>query len=196
MRRRAGFTLIELMVSLSIFCVLAVALYSVFAAGVGAWRRAQASSATYQTTRLVLDEMARDLRGAVLISNAEFAGEPARLSLLVVRRGSTPAIRRLTYELRQDSLFRLDESYVEGLQETHRQPDLMVGPLAGLVFEYASRGEGTVAALDWKDVWADREALPAGVRIVLTSREGQTATTRFTKTVFIPLGFREREVKK
>src|SRR5437667_206517 len=46
-----GFTLIELLVSLTIFSVIAVAVYSVFAARVGAWRKAQDFSSAYHTAR-------------------------------------------------------------------------------------------------------------------------------------------------
>src|SRR2546425_11199656 len=104
-----GFTLIELLVSLTIFSVIALAVYSVFAAGVGAWRKAQEFSSTYQTARLVLDDLAQELTNAVNISGTDFVGEPQRLSLLTVRqrpyaqgRPADPKITRVTYEVRRD----------------------------------------------------------------------------------------------
>src|SRR2546422_5171922 len=75
---RHGFTLIELLVSLTIFSIIAVAVYSAFAGGVGAWRRAQEFSSTYQTARLVLEDMAHELKNAVILSGTDFIGEKQR----------------------------------------------------------------------------------------------------------------------
>src|SRR5437667_12748450 len=104
-----GFTLIELLVSLTIFSVIAVAVYSVFAAGVGAWRRAQEFSSTYQTARLVLDDMPHELKNAVTLSDTDFIGEKQGLSLLTVchrrhaqGRPFEPTLTRMTYEVRRD----------------------------------------------------------------------------------------------
>src|SRR5438093_3006788 len=104
-----GFTLIELLVSLTIFSVVALAVYSVFAAGVGAWRRAQEFSSTYQTARLVLDDLAHELTNAVSISGTDFVGDSQRLSFLTVRhhrdQKGHPAdsrIMRVSYEMRRE----------------------------------------------------------------------------------------------
>src|SRR3989449_39904 len=108
---RHGFTLIELLVSLTIFSIIAVAVYSAFAGGVGAWRRAQEFSSTYQTARLVLDDMAHELKNAVTLSGTDFIGEKQGLSFLTVRqrphaqgRPVDPKITRVTYEVRRPSL--------------------------------------------------------------------------------------------
>src|SRR2546425_2646164 len=85
-----GFTLIELMVSLAIFSVITLAVYSAFAGGVGAWRRAQEFSSTYQTARLVLDDLAHELTNAVSISGTDFVGESQKLSFLTVRHHRDP----------------------------------------------------------------------------------------------------------
>src|SRR5437899_12332328 len=83
---RHGFTLIELLVSLTIFAVIAVAVYSAFAGGVGAWRRAQEFSSTYQTARLVLDDLANELKNAVVVSGTAFVGEAQGRPFLTVRQ--------------------------------------------------------------------------------------------------------------
>ena len=207
MKPRNGFTLVELMVSLSIFSLLAVSVYSVFAGGVGTWRRAQAFSATYQTARLVLDRMGRELGRAVRISGSEFLGGPTRLSFLTVRRpaplpvksgsdAATPAvadpaalqaafpIRRITYVLKEASLFRLDESYLEGLQDAHRDPEEMAGPFAGLAFEYAMKDDDKDTDVEWHERWDKTETIPSGVKITLMIGDGRERPARLTRTVF------------
>ncbi len=126
-RKQDGFTLIELLVSLSIFSIISLAVYSSFAGGVGAWRRAQEFSSIYQTARLLLDDMARELKNAVMISGTDFVGAPQRLSFLTLRQSPYTTghpvnhqITRVTYEVQRDqassgySLFRLD-SYQSSL---------------------------------------------------------------------------------
>src|SRR5437899_10908801 len=105
---RHGFTLIELLVSLTIFSIIAVAVYSAFAGGVGAWRTAQEVSSTYQTARLVLEDMAHELKNAVTLSGTDFIGEKQGVSILTVRqrphaqgRPVDPKITRVTYEVRR-----------------------------------------------------------------------------------------------
>ena len=195
-----GFTLIELLVSLTIFSVVALAVYSVFAAGVGAWRKAQEFSSTYQTARLVLDDLAQELTNAVNISGTDFVGEPQRLSLLTVRqhpyaqgRPADPKIMRVTYEVRRDrasatySLARVEASPVAGSQE--EETELVVSPISKWELLYTHRDDSG-QIVPWKDAWRVSDAVPLGVKITLVVGE-----TRFTKLVFIPHGFQEKATK-
>ncbi len=197
----SGFTLIELLLSLSIFLIISIAVYSTFAGGVQVWRKAQEFSSTSQTTRLILEKMAGDLRNTVRITGSEFIGEPQKLSFLVLRRSPAAAapstlseIRRITYELKRDeasehdALFRLDESYAEGLQEGHREPDVLAGPIAGLALQYAFKGEDEETAREWKDIWEGNGIIPTGVKITLKMPGRQEEEALFTKVVFMPLG--------
>ncbi len=204
-KSNSGFTLIELLLSLAIFSIMAVAVYSAFASGIGVWRKAKEMSTTYQMARLVLEEVAEDLRNTVMITGSPFVGQTGYISFLVVRRGSgvaegTPSseIRRITYEVKRDkassydALYRLDESYVEGLQEGHEAPDYFAGPLTAVAIEYAGREEeGTVGS--WRSSWEENDAIPAGVQITLTMPGREEDEFGFSKTVFMPQGLKEPE---
>lgn len=201
-RRQDGFTLIELLVSLSIFSIISIAVYSSFAGGVGAWRRAEEFSSTYQTVRLLLDHMAQELKNAVVISDADFVGTSQGLSFLTLRQSPSttgrPAnhqIIRVTYEVRTDrassgySLFRLEASDMKNSQMDRGGPELMLGSISKLEFQYTykkSKGE----ILPWKEVWEVSDQIPLGVKITL-----MVGQTRFTKMVFIPHGLQEQEDK-
>src|SRR2546428_367323 len=106
---RHGFTLIELLVSLTIFSIIAVAVYSAFAGGVGAWRRAQEFSSTYQTARLVLDDMAHELKNAVTLSGPDLIGEKQGLPFLTDKVGAREGdgILELVRHIVQDEARRL-----------------------------------------------------------------------------------------
>jgi prepilin-type N-terminal cleavage/methylation domain-containing protein len=191
-----GFTLLEVLVSTAIFAVVALAVYSAFAGGVGAWRRAQEFSAAYQTARLVLDDMAGELKNAVTISGSDFVGESRSLSFLTVLqsplgagRPADPRITRVTYEAQRDratatyALSRLEVSDVEGAPQG--EAELVVNPISTVEFQYTSKDE-TGRLVPWRDAWQVSDAVPLGVKITLV-----VGDTRFTKLVFIPHGFQE-----
>ena len=195
-----GFTLIELLVSVAIFSVIAVAVYSAFAGGVGAWRGAQEFSSTYQTARLVLDDMARELKNAVTLAGPDFVGERQRISFLTVgqppaakTRPAEPRITRVTYEVRRDrasaisSLVRVEAPQGDG---AHRdETELVVSPVSRFELLYTYKDEhGQI--VPWNDAWRVSDAVPLGVKITLVVGE-----TRFTKLVFIPHGFQEEATK-
>jgi type II secretion system protein J len=195
-----GFTLIELLVSLAIFSVITLAVYSAFASGVGAWRRAQEFSSTYQTARLVLDDLAHELTNAVSISGTDFVGDSQKLSFLTVRhhrdpkgRPADPRIMRVSYEMRRErssatyALVRAEAPGVGGAREG--AAELIVSPISKLEFLYTHKDDkGQI--VPWKDAWRVSEALPLGVKITLVVGE-----TRFTKLVFIPHGLQEHATK-
>jgi prepilin-type N-terminal cleavage/methylation domain-containing protein len=192
-RQQLGFTLIELLVSAAILSVIGLAVYSVFAGGIGAWRKAQEFSSTYQTARLVLEDIAQELKNAVTISGPDFVGESQKLSFLTVRRPPgrpvDPKIMRVTYEVRRDrasatySLVREETLNVDGSPTD--EAELVVNPISKLEFLYTSKDDkGQI--VPWKDAWQVSEAVPLGVKIILVVGE-----TRFTKLVFIPHGFQE-----
>ena len=64
-RKRVGFTLVELLVAVTIFSIIAAALYSGLNAGIRVWRRSENNIKLHQTMRLALDGMAGELRNSV-----------------------------------------------------------------------------------------------------------------------------------
>ncbi len=195
-RKEQGFTLIELVVSLTIFSVISLSIYSSFAGGISVWRKAQEFSSVYQTARLLLDDIAMELKNAVKVSGTEFNGGPRRLSFITFRQGSHGAsarrdsqIAKVTFEVRRDpsaagyALFRRQASNLK----VRGEAELIVGSLSSLDFQYTyinSVGE----LQPWAKVWKMNDELPIGVKITLN-----IGGTQFTKMVFIPHGFREEE---
>ncbi len=189
-----GFTLIEMVVSLTIFSVISLSVYSSFAGGITVWRKAEEFSSVYQTARLVLDSMALELTNTVKVSGTEFEGGPRIISFITLRRGARVAslsrnsqIAKVTFEVRRDpagrgyALFRRHATNLKRRGEA----ELMVGALASLDFEYTYQNK-VGELLPWVKVWKREEEIPLGVKITL-----KLGGTQFTKFVFIPHGFRE-----
>jgi hypothetical protein len=70
-RRRAAFTLVELLVACGILVVLGGGLVALLNQGMALWRTAEQSGRLYDQARLVLDQLARDLRSTVVRSRAQ-----------------------------------------------------------------------------------------------------------------------------
>ncbi len=195
-RKDQGFTLIELVVSLVIFSVISLSIYSSFAGGISVWRKAQEFSSVYQTARLLLDDMAMELKNAVKVSGTEFNGGPRSLSFITLRQGSHGAsasevtqIAKVTFEVLRDpsasgyALFRRQAFNLK----VRGEAELMVGSLASLEFQYTYKNSDG-GLQPWAKVWKMNDELPLGVKITL-----KIGGTQFTKMVFIPHGFREEE---
>jgi general secretion pathway protein J len=204
-RRNAadGFTLIELLVAMSILSIIMLPVYASFAGGITTWRRAQEFTAVHQTARVLLEDIAQELQNAVALSGVEFVGESRRLSFVTLRPRSSPtggpALRRLTsvtYEVRRDraatgySLLRVEAPYAKDAGGAGGEPTLLMGSLSRVAFQYSHKTrEGDL--VPWGGAWEVRGAIPLGVRVTLVVGEA-----RFTKTVFIPHGYEERDDRR
>jgi prepilin-type N-terminal cleavage/methylation domain-containing protein len=64
-KNRAGFTLLEVVLAVSVFALVMSALYATWNAGLRAWKRASESAEDLQRQRIIVDAMAELLRGAI-----------------------------------------------------------------------------------------------------------------------------------
>jgi len=195
-KKEQGFTLIEMVVSLTIFSVISISVYSSFAVGISVWRKAKEFSSVYQTARLLLDHMATEIKNAVKVSGTKFNGGPRIISFITLRQenqGTSASmdsqIAKVTFEVLRDpsgqgyALFRRHATNLKRRGEA----ELMVGALSSLDFQYTYKNSNGKLE-PWAKVWKNNDEIPLGVKIILN-----IGGTRFTKMVFIPHGFREEE---
>jgi prepilin-type N-terminal cleavage/methylation domain-containing protein len=71
LRRDSGFTLVEVLLGLLIFSLIAAGLYGTFRGGLSVNRRVQEVNTGYQEIRWIFDQMASDLENAI---NYDFSG--------------------------------------------------------------------------------------------------------------------------
>jgi prepilin-type N-terminal cleavage/methylation domain-containing protein len=69
-RARRGFTLVELLAVMAILSLMSVSLFTMVHQGTETWRQARAGTEAHLKARQILDMMAREIRGAVLITVA------------------------------------------------------------------------------------------------------------------------------
>lgn len=162
-----GFTLIELMISVSIGAIVLGAGYLCMSAGVESRRLVNARAEASQTARVAIDMIAADLRSAVPLSrDFEFlgmrraVGEADADNLDFATRNYTPRKQREPDYCEVSYFLTTDES--SGLFTLFRRRDPTPDPqpleggsreeiarnVAGLRFEYYD-------GIDWHDEWGD-----------------------------------------
>lgn len=118
MKENYGFTLLELIIAITIFSISAVAVYSSFNVGINAWRKAEESYEVRQQARHTLNVMARELRQAINFILREsktsqnfkdsFEGSADKISFWKALGSSGPGkeksegIFKITYYLKKD----------------------------------------------------------------------------------------------
>lgn len=195
MMRRNGFTLIEMLVGLSIFALLA-------SAGVGLLR---ASADTQSTVEVALSEQARLERIALLlqadlgqiamrptrtlegVERPAFSGDAKAMEFVrggVVSLDERPSsdLRRIGWRGDTGRLERLTFEAVDGNDDA-LAPAVLVDPLRSVAFAYRDRSGG------WVERWPDAsgDALPRAVRLTFSApRTAPTDVVVALPTLHVP----------
>lgn len=213
----AGFTLLELIVAVTIFAVTAVAIYSSFGVGITASRKAEESYKVRQEARHFFSIFSRDLRDAVnftlLVDPADqnnfkdsLEGSADRVTFwrpLRIKGEGSKRMIRLTYYIKNDgmgpdgtetkSVYRKLQAYEDIVkdEEAAGTESAMVSGISGFELEYIYfTGEEIVWDKQWKK--NDETAictLPFAVKVSLAYplKDGDK-TVKFFETVVIPTG--------
>lgn len=193
-RGRAGFTLIELVISGALMTLILSAAYLCFSAGVASESVVEARSESVQSARVALEMMAADLRSAVPLSaEFEFLGMHRALegrdadNLDFATRHYFPRTIREGEFCEVSYFVSKDPKTGEGVLFRRRDPTPDPEPLEGGSREEILRGVRELRfeyydGFDWYDEWGDPTGkkqtstlpppnvtgLPEAVRIVLT----------------------------
>ncbi|UCB57149.1 MAG: prepilin-type N-terminal cleavage/methylation domain-containing protein [Candidatus Omnitrophota bacterium] len=203
--KKTGLTFLELMLTLTIFAVVAVTVYSTFGTGLSAWRRAQKTQQLYQDVRMGLNRIACDLENAVFYSEKEdfpnFAGTGSKVSFYSLMDDYRiipvhPELRKITYSLDESTqiLQRLEQTLPlpeEGEEVEAEAQEALAEKVAALKFFYCYEDKEDNESYKWLDTWNNTEEIPQGIRIELALEEA--GEVPFTKYVFIPIGEKGQE---
>lgn len=207
MNRRTlkGFTFLELLIAVTIFSIVAVAIYSSFNVGIRAWRKTEDSYKVRQEARHALDMMARDLRCAIkftqkdpenpLIEIDSFDGSASEVSLW---RATTEGVFKITYKLVKEedddskSLYRISQTYGQLAKDEPGSSSIVVGGLSNFELKYAFKNEEKI---EWGSDWQGQGAnIPLGARVILYFPTGdKEKSVGFSETILIPTGTIEKE---
>jgi prepilin-type N-terminal cleavage/methylation domain-containing protein len=182
----AAFTLVELLIAVSIFSVVSIAIYSTFNSGITVFRRVKNIDFTRQRILLKGERLARELRQQQLNRKPLFIGAKARISFASL---SDYAPCRVTYyfDNLNNSLMRAVESMPEIITSTGAiDPDIKAKDKSAFL-KNVKEVQFAYLFLDlqkneyvWLEEWP-YEYLPIAVNITIVDEE-----EKYVKTVFLP----------
>ena len=204
--RRAGFTLVELLVAATMMAVLFVGLGAHLHGGIVVWRRATQMQERLQQRRLALDRLALDLANAFWYDDTQRASDAPYLPrpfehhklqwYTVTHTGaqSPDRVRFVTYNCGPidgvSGLWRTSQS-LDKLQAQPPQPPTaqrLLPDCERLVAQYAYRppSADSVEPIIWNDEWDEARVknLPRLLNVSLQPASGVALSRRFT----IPAG--------
>ncbi|MBL7071963.1 MAG: type II secretion system protein [Candidatus Omnitrophica bacterium] len=202
--KKNAFTLIELMIAMSIFAVVAIALYSAFFAGISIWRRSTEGGNIHQQIKFAMDDIARDFRNTVHMTTDEesafvFSGNSAEVSFITLEGAyleeANISLRQLVkvkyeYDSAAGELIRMKAGKAEGFNIETAEKEVLFAGVDDCGFYYCYDSEEEFEPYSWEDEWDDEESrIPRGVRFVINVKAGKNnEKLSLTKTMFIPAG--------
>lgn len=186
-KNRTGFTLIELILALTIFSVLGTAVYSSFSMGIEMWKRGEYQQRAYQDIRIFLETFSKDLHNATELADVPFLGESGDLEFAVTLRQEdesgnivlTFGVVRYHVEEDKDSikLYR-KESPFPGEADDEERDFKIVGDVKKISLQYygyeveEEEEEGKEApTYAWYEKWDSYGYLPKAVWIRMTVQD-------------------------
>ena len=185
MKNRAGFTFLEMLLTVSIFAVAGLAVYTTFSSGMKVWRKAKDLSLKSRGQSLKIEKMKRELRQAFIFRKEEiaFSGTKVKIGLAAIIDSK---VNRLTYsfDAGQDAILRNTEKLEDILASQEGQGEMAADtPYISGVKEFSLAYfylDPQKSAYAWKDDWQE-DYLPIAMRINIGFED-----EKYSETVFIP----------
>lgn len=190
--KHRGFTLIELIVSVTILSIIVSSIYSVFYMGIKTWRR-QNEGGYFQKTRLKLLRLQKQLKSSFYFSKVPFRGTSSEIVFpLILSKGDIDTVHIITYRIMDDEakpefkkLVKEEKVFGEDLlDEEEKKEDIFSAKT--IKFEYPYKEIGSSEKLEWQDFWNESQnKIPSGVKISFNI-EGKDEV--YNKLIIIPQG--------
>lgn len=181
MKKNKSFTLIELLISISIFAIIMTAIYASFNTGVLGIRQIEENSRVLRTAYLVLSRINKDLRNsfAYCDDQVKFAGSKGALSFLSL----TPDFSFISYSLDGNKLLRLIRVNKDAFKDdSETKSRVLAKNVKQIEFTYLALNPNT-KNIQETDSWSDSAALPLAVRVSLTLEKREASP--FVRTIYL-----------
>jgi len=178
-----GFTLIEVLISASIFSIIILSLYSAFRTGITAYNKIDSAFSVYQSARVILSRISLELKNSFSYrgNDSLFKGQNQELEFISIidlfeENNFLRDICRIKYIWEDGVLKRICLRGIDGLKEEdiEFEGDELSSDLKEILFQYAYSTGDPDSPYDWQDVWPEEENLeqkknlPLAVKIKLS----------------------------
>jgi len=200
---KKSFTLIELLIAVTIIALVVLSLYSAFSTGILAYKKMDSAFENFQEARIILNRLQADLKNSFAYSEESsfFKGTMSTLDFFNVSQiydkdKQYNDVCRIKYELDGSSLKRTAYCGLTALTEDENvKPQDFSSNIKNIDFEYAYINEGEEKSILWQNAWPQKDEqakqLPLAVRVklLLISREAkQQKLLEFTKIIALAQG--------
>lgn len=184
----SAFTLVEMLVALAVFSIIAITVSSVFRSGVRTWRAGNEWSEENQVARNVFRSISKELVNSVNYApEMPFNGGEQRISFMTLleshdaKQGTLRELKRVAYryDAEEKTLKRFEAGKEEGFDIRKAREALIADGVESMNFSYAFKPVYEGEGYRWKSAWKDEKEIPRGVRIRMAD---------FHTIVFIPVG--------
>jgi prepilin-type N-terminal cleavage/methylation domain-containing protein len=193
--KRSAFTLIELIITITIFTVIIAAVYSAFYIGIKTWRRSDAGG-DVQKVRLGLLKIQKELKDSFFFSKILFKGTAEEITFpLSISDEDAKKIYVITYRVSQDEqtglkqLIRRQKIFSDNanMEEVEEKTKTLLPFMKSIRFEYAYKPNDASKDFEWENIWEGEKQnkLPSGVRISLQASDSDEI---YSKVIFLQQG--------
>jgi type II secretion system protein J len=203
-RQTIAFTLLEIMLAITMLALVATAVYSTWSAGLAGWKRSATVTDELQRERIVMETLAELTQSAVFFSSKdslyeiEGTREPQTGDSISFVTGSDlllpqtevaiGGMRRVTISLARDTWGRsfLGISNTPALQ-VEQAPDPVIHILSMEVCGFGVRYRDP-RSMSWTDKWEEGNLIPSAVEytVAFGANDGRTPPVIVTRTVELP----------
>lgn len=164
LRNRAGFTLVEILISLAILAMIVASTFTIFRSSSKSWQKGETRSERYHNARTAIGKMSMELSQAVMKDGkvCKFTGEESRVGFLSFVSSSSGVfeIAEIEYWLDKGRRLLLRNEDIEPDYDflTQDQSDILVDNISELEFSYYD-------GMNWNGSWNSDSILPKAVKI-------------------------------
>ncbi len=204
-RQTAAFTLLEIMLAITILAAVMTAVYVTWSAGLSGWKRSASVTESLQRERIVMETLAELTQSAVFFSSAEMLygieGQHSAQTgnsvsfvtgsdlLLPASETMASGMRRVTISLGRDARGKscLMMANAPAL-EPERAPDPINHVLSADVCGFAVRYRDPRSG-GWAETWEEPQLIPAAIEytVAFGANDGRTPPVIVTRAVDLPI---------
>lgn len=185
---KKGFTLIEVIIAITIVSMIAVIIGSAFNIGIRAWNKGDTEIDDSQRLRFFSEKLAEQIKSAYPYQidkdgkkNIAFQGESDSLWFVTL---SGKGFKWVSYSIKNNK-FMLGHGIIPDkkiLEKISSEGEAIESEVSKIEFEYFSTEDN-----DWKKSWESDKALPAAIKIISDKFQPVFVT--------LPMGLKENEKK-
>lgn len=168
-KRESGFTLLELIVSMTILSMIAVIIGSGFSLGIKAWEKGDEEAEAVQTMRVLSGLVFQQIKSAypykIKIDDKNvvvFKGEPGSMIFVTTLSAPYPGGFKWVHYLHKDGALLYKEGMLpdkELIDNISGDEEVLETDVEEVAFQYYSDDEK-----EWKETWEFSDKLPGAVR--------------------------------